>query len=75
MIEKRQAQVICKLCNKSFRNISNARTHFRDAHSEGGGPTVCLLCSKEVKNKSCLREHMYRNHGIYSSRRFSIDYF
>lgn len=60
--------VVCHDCGKQFANISNARIHFRDAHSHENGPIVCTLCNKEVKNKSCLRVHMYRNHGIYSPK-------
>lgn len=53
--------IICRLCGKMIKQMSNMRRHFRDKHDS---PVVynCPECRRSYNGKNGFQTHIYRTH-------------
>ena len=57
--------IICKLCDKEFKNFDNLRKHKREYHGHQSISLYqCKDYGKTFKTKSLERNHIYRIHEV-----------
>ena len=61
------ADLICRLCHKTFTVRANRIRHEATSHSDHRG-FACPLCDKDFKRKDQLRSHMQHRHGTDLAR-------
>lgn len=54
----------CKICYKSFNNITNLRRHHTICHIVNMKAIHCSICGKTYKNEHSYKEHMRFKHKI-----------
>jgi hypothetical protein len=54
----------CLTCDKTMSNLSIAKTHFREKHSELTTDFPCTLCPSHFKIKRYLQGHMKSKHNL-----------
>ena len=66
--------VRCSLCDKTYSNMSNLRTHMLDVHEDIPEDQwlSCEYCEKKFKTKHKLINHRNRSHGIFRKQTMSF---
>ena len=52
---------LCLICNKSYSQRRNLRSHILNYH-QGDQSVQCNICFKTYKNKAILSNHIYSYH-------------
>ena len=56
-------KALCRICNKTFSRMDNAKVHFKKTHMEQQ-PMNCPICQQEYPSKPTLDQHVTKGHKI-----------